>query len=219
MADGDASGCLESLFNPRDGHDFLPQVIELKVGDGDEKTQPFHIYDAAYWQRSISGALVNKRGWVLQERSLSACVLFDKRQVLWECLQKSATETSPERIRYEMLGRGRGIVKGMGNRIRRIAVNVWASLIKEYTTCDLTVPSDLEACPHLQNSETHSGYSPRWVHGWHVADPTRKSAALAGTKLPLFRLDVTACEAERPTDALAIPCLDERDGMHSICTI
>ncbi|EAQ93756.1 hypothetical protein CHGG_01991 [Chaetomium globosum CBS 148.51] len=141
---GDANGCLESLFNTRDADSFLPQVIELQVGRGDHKTQLFRVYDLDYWRRSISGALVNKRGWVLQERFLSARVLqFDKRQVLWECLENCATETCPEQIPRHLLGRDHRIFKNMVNPTIQVEVrHLWTCLVQEYTACDLTVPSD-----------------------------------------------------------------------------
>lgn len=141
---GDANGCLESLFNPRDTNSFLPQIIELKVGEGDEQTQTFRIYDLAYWQRSVSGALVNKRGWVLQERFLSPRILqFDKRQVLWECLEKSATETFPEQIPSHLLGRDHRIFKNLVDTTSQVKVrHVWTCVVQEYTACHLTVLSD-----------------------------------------------------------------------------
>jgi hypothetical protein len=141
---GDANGCLEWLFNHRDANNVLPHVMELKVGEHDEQTQLFRIYDLAYWQRSISGALVNKRGWVLQERFLSPRILqFDKRQVLWECLEKCATETCPKRIPSHLLGMGHGIFKSLVDPTSQVEVrHVWTCLVQEYTACDLTVPSD-----------------------------------------------------------------------------
>ncbi|KAH6843171.1 heterokaryon incompatibility protein-domain-containing protein [Chaetomium sp. MPI-CAGE-AT-0009] len=167
---GDANGCLESMFAFRDTDIFLPQTLELKIGphdDGDDSgdsggshgTQLFRVYDDDYWYRSISSALVNTRAWVLQERVLSPRVLqFDRRQVLWECLEKSATETCPSRIPGQLVGVGHRIFKNRFPTLPQqtttiggtpnngeLAVDVlhtWTCLVKEYTTCGLTVPSD-----------------------------------------------------------------------------
>ncbi|KAK4235151.1 hypothetical protein C8A03DRAFT_46660 [Achaetomium macrosporum] len=150
---GDANGCLESLFSPRDPVIFLPQVIELKIGDHDDETGLFRVYDLDYWHRSVSRALVNTRAWVLQQRFLSSRVLqFDRRQVLWECLEKSATETCPKRIPSMLVGNGYLLFKNLvpivqtksapDNRFSSEVGHTWTCLVKEYTACDLTVPSD-----------------------------------------------------------------------------
>ncbi|KAK4155323.1 heterokaryon incompatibility protein-domain-containing protein [Chaetomidium leptoderma] len=150
---GDANGCLESMFTPRDADIFLPQVIELKIGHHDDKTQLFRVYDLSYWHRNVSGALVNTRAWVLQERFLSPRVLqFDKRQVLWECLEKSATETCPKGIPSQVVGMGHTVFKNMvpvaqttnapDGRFANDVRQIWTCLVKAYTACDLTVPSD-----------------------------------------------------------------------------
>lgn len=150
---GDANGCLESLFRPRDTDTFLPQVVELKVGHHDDETQLFRVYDNSYWHRNVSRALVNKRAWVLQERFLSPRVLqFDKLQVLWECIEKSATETCPSRIPGQLVGMGHIIFKNLvpvvqttrapDSRFLAEVRHLWTCLVKEYTTCGLTIPSD-----------------------------------------------------------------------------
>ncbi|KAH6651258.1 hypothetical protein F5144DRAFT_589517 [Chaetomium tenue] len=296
---GDANGCLESLFNARDANSFLPQVIELQVGHGDQKTQLFRIYDLDYWQRSISGALVNKRGWVLQERFLSARVLqFDKRQVLWECLEQCATETCPEQIPSHIVSRSHTIFKNMGNlTIPVYAHRLWICLVEEYMACDLTVPSDklvaLSGIAKHMAPLCQGGYTSRpteyrapswswasidglvdvgWPHtmyniikvqevhleystadafgavarGWirlrgalrqKLMDPgsviwglmmlllrvvDRKNATferIGVARVPDLITTESLLKAERPTDAPAIPCLDERDGMHSVCII
>lgn len=148
---GNANGCLESLFGPRDTGVFLPQVIELKIGHHGDETQLFRVYDRSYWHRSVSRALVNTRAWVLQERFLSPRVLqFDTHQVLWECLEKSATETCPRRIPDQLVGRDHLIFKSLLPVIQTapnpdnkfLAADIWTCLVKEYTACNLTVPGD-----------------------------------------------------------------------------
>ncbi|KAG7290458.1 hypothetical protein NEMBOFW57_000460 [Staphylotrichum longicolle] len=150
---GDANGCLESLFRPRDTDTFFPQVIEVQIGHRDGETQLLRVYDSAYWHRSVSRALVNTRAWVLQERFLSPRVLqFDTHQVLWECLQKSATETCPKNIPDQLVGRDHLIFKNLlpvvqttrdpDSRFLAKVRHIWTCLVNEYTACNLTVPSD-----------------------------------------------------------------------------
>jgi hypothetical protein len=151
---GDANGCLESLFNPRDRHAFLPQIIELKTGQqDDDETWLFRVYDKSYWRRSVSRALVNRRAWVLQERFLSPRVLqFDRNQVLWECLERSATETCPDQIPGNLVGVGNLLFKSLvpavqttstsDERFPAMVRHFWACLVSEYTACGLTVASD-----------------------------------------------------------------------------
>lgn len=150
---GDANGCLESLFSPRNADTFLPQVIELKTGPHDDETRLFRVYDMSYWHRSVSRALVNTRAWVLQERFLSPRVLqFDSHQVLWECLEKSATDTCPKQIPGQLVGMGNRVFKNLVPVIQTTRVpdselscevrHIWTCLVGAYTACDLTVPSD-----------------------------------------------------------------------------
>ncbi|KAF2273032.1 HET-domain-containing protein [Westerdykella ornata] len=48
------------------------------------------------WHDQVSKAPLNRRGWVLQERLLSPCVLnFGAEQVLWECFESSSCEAFP----------------------------------------------------------------------------------------------------------------------------
>ncbi|KAL2144178.1 hypothetical protein VTI28DRAFT_9469 [Corynascus sepedonium] len=152
---GDAKGCHESLFASRDPNIFLPQLVELNVEHGDEKTQLFRVYDNSYWHRSVSRALVNTRAWVLQERFLSPRVLqFDKCQVLWECLEKSATETCPREIPRSLVGMGNLVFKNLvpivqptptgapNSKFLSKVRHIWTCLVEAYSACDLTVPSD-----------------------------------------------------------------------------
>ncbi|KAH6853261.1 hypothetical protein B0I37DRAFT_2902 [Chaetomium sp. MPI-CAGE-AT-0009] len=149
---GDSNGCHESLFSPRDTDGFLPQVVELKVGDDNDERQLFRVYDCFYWYRNVANVLVNKRAWVLQERFLSPRVLqFGKRQVLWECLEMSATDTCPKGIPRELMKKGAALSKNLlplGQATSPDNVpwyeirEMWNYLVMEYTTYDLTVPSD-----------------------------------------------------------------------------
>ncbi|KAK3306275.1 uncharacterized protein B0T15DRAFT_395021, partial [Chaetomium strumarium] len=148
---GDANGCLESLFSPRDPNDFLPQLIELQLGDREDETGLFRVHDLDYWRRSISRAPVNTRAWVLQERFLSPRVLqFDRRQVLWECLEVSATDTCPKHIPMNLMGRDYLLFKSLvpiaksesPPESERDVRRTWIALVREYTACGLTVPGD-----------------------------------------------------------------------------
>jgi hypothetical protein len=57
------------------------------------------IRDVSFWNREVDDAVVNRRGWVLQERLLAPRVLhFCKDQVAWECRHVDAAESLPHGI-------------------------------------------------------------------------------------------------------------------------
>ncbi|KAF7925011.1 uncharacterized protein EAE98_007099 [Botrytis deweyae] len=56
----------------------------------------YDIQEEFTWTRDISNAPVNQRSWVVQERLLSPRVLhFSDRQLIWECAELQASESSP----------------------------------------------------------------------------------------------------------------------------
>ncbi|KAK4242312.1 hypothetical protein C8A03DRAFT_40429 [Achaetomium macrosporum] len=113
---GDANGCLESMFSPRDQITFLPQLIELKIGDREDETGLFRVYDLNYWRRSVPRAL--------------------------ECLEQAARETWPEHIPSLLMGWCQLLFKSLVPSFSADVRHTWTFLVKEYTACLLTVPSD-----------------------------------------------------------------------------
>lgn len=61
--------------------------------------QTLAIFDQDMWNTELSEAPLNRRSWVLQERIMAPRVLhFGERQLFWECMEREACETYPERL-------------------------------------------------------------------------------------------------------------------------
>jgi hypothetical protein len=88
------------------------------------------------------------RGWVLQERLLSRRILyFDKNEVLWECKEAGWCECSyPQSFQPFMLPDNRPRLKTNIAQMLNEKGNpeyVWAQLVRAYSGCTLTKPSDI----------------------------------------------------------------------------
>ncbi|CCC09928.1 unnamed protein product [Sordaria macrospora k-hell] len=163
----DAISWSESLVNPRNTGLIASPVIELKRSREDGTPVPapqqYLVFDPTFWKREVTEALVNTRGWVLQERVLSPRILhFGKRQLMWECCEHSAAETFPDGLHPRIIEAGRTMYKDndlffdtkfsyaeqKGDELN--LYHLWARLVESYTACELTFQSDkLVACSGL----------------------------------------------------------------------
>ncbi|KAK6836297.1 heterokaryon incompatibility protein [Apiospora arundinis] len=137
-----------SLFHTRNQHAISPEIANLSFNG---IPTPFLVSDILFWDKDVSQSLINKRGWVLQERLLSPRVIhFGAHQLLWECCTKDAAEIYPNGLPLEIFGpRGRiktlapNYLVGVQNNGGNLAVyEAWARIVQAYTACDLTFPSD-----------------------------------------------------------------------------
>ncbi|EXK76562.1 hypothetical protein FOQG_18701 [Fusarium oxysporum f. sp. raphani 54005] len=161
----DTPNCSQSIFNSRDPRLLNPQVVELTLcGEDSAKiTERFVLSDYRFWKSEVSNALVNKRGWVLQERFLAPRILhFNKRQLIWECCEKDAAEVYPDGLPLSLSTSSDARFKQMDSsdytgrvdryRYREADGNsaphlLWLRIVELYTASALTVPSDkLIAC-------------------------------------------------------------------------
>ncbi|KAM0083876.1 hypothetical protein ACKRZS_003916 [Fusarium odoratissimum] len=161
----DTPNCSQSIFNSRDPRLLNPQVVELTLcGEGSSKiTERFVLSDYSFWKSEVSNALVNKRGWVLQERFLAPRILhFSKRQLIWECCEKDAAEVYPDGLplalstsldaRFKQMDSSDYTGRVDRYRYREADGNsaphlLWLRIVELYTASALTVPSDkLIAC-------------------------------------------------------------------------
>ncbi|SCO92278.1 uncharacterized protein FRV6_16406 [Fusarium oxysporum] len=161
----DTPNCSQSIFNSRDPRLLNPQVVELTLcGEGSAKiTERFVLSDYRFWKSEVSNALVNKRGWVLQERFLAPRILhFNKRQLIWECCEKDAAEVYPDGLPLALSTSSDARFKQMDSsdytgrvdryRYREADGNsaphlLWLRIVELYTASALTVPNDkLIAC-------------------------------------------------------------------------
>ncbi|KAH6618613.1 heterokaryon incompatibility protein [Boeremia exigua] len=92
------------------------------------------------WHTQVSQALINTRGWVLQERLLSPRVLyFGDSQVLWECNEKAAAEIYPEKLPFTD-DIDTASPKSLPTSDSEVAA--WDSIVFAYSRCQLSFPHD-----------------------------------------------------------------------------
>jgi hypothetical protein len=88
---------------------------------------------------SLKDAPLATRGWVTQERFLSRRTLhFTRNEIFWECHEKVASETFPERV--PLWGAANG--KELSLPKTPMTHAVWFNLAQEYSHCKLTFASD-----------------------------------------------------------------------------
>lgn len=125
------------------------------------------IQDAAFWDRMVDNAPVNRRAWVLQERLLAPRVLhFCRDQIAWECRHMDAAECLPHGISNMALQQG---------DVRRRTRLKW-SLPQEYG------PKPLVSEPFESSHEAHENWK-RVVERYSTTALTKKRdklIALAG---------------------------------------
>lgn len=141
----------ESLYHAgdRDFSMIQPGFVELTLFS--TKPEPYYVVDASYWDRQIFDGPLHNRGWVFQERYLSPRVLyFAKNQLLWECLTDHQCEVFRCGIPYHQSDKSRDALYAyfLGENISDTekmslkGFRLWTSLIKKYSRCELTNPSD-----------------------------------------------------------------------------
>jgi hypothetical protein len=150
----------EGLFRWRDTDHVKPCIIDANwTGKGDEK---YIVMDQFLWAEDVQKAPLNLRGWVLQERVLAPRVLhFGQRQLLWECRERDACETYPDRLpslisyltgfKHDILLFAGG-TDGSRDSTRReplddpdtltAAYRFWSRTVQAYMRCGLTKEED-----------------------------------------------------------------------------
>lgn len=138
----------DGLFHERNLDFICPGKVRSSLFSNEP--QLFYIYDKTYWDRQIFDGPLHNRGWVFQERFLSPRVLyFGRHQLLWECRTQHRCEVFPEGIPSHRSDKANGPIGHPSNMIPSQAegmtlgtFNLWNDLIKQYSRCDLTEPSD-----------------------------------------------------------------------------
>jgi len=96
-----------SLFTSRDPFSHFSPHIHIRWPSLPLEAQPnpvslegFYILrDSAHWSTHVDNSALNTRGWVAQERELSASILvFSREQIFWKCAETLACETFPQGI-------------------------------------------------------------------------------------------------------------------------
>jgi hypothetical protein len=162
--------------------------------------------DSLIWlQRSP----LRSRGWVVQESFLSRRILhFTDREVFWECDEKVASETFPERF---PLRREAAFVRGVKlvTQKRPMTQAIWANIVGEYSSCKLTLVRDrlvaISGLARLFEAELDDEY----IYGlwrrnlesqllWTAADPCQRITPCLAPSWSWASLD-SHCRLDRPS--------------------
>jgi hypothetical protein len=151
-------GCF-FLRNPRT---VAPTVINLRR-QYDGNSLPYRFDEE---KNTVIGSFVNepllKRAWVLQERLLSARVLyFGREQVFWECCETNCCETQPNATVVDEWPSKTQSHDGLPDSRRDVfkltidgparqlfddplaeLFSMWGTMVRKYTSCDLTKSKD-----------------------------------------------------------------------------
>ena len=140
------------LFSDRDPSHIKPWELWRKPNPGAQFVVRYILVPSDVW-KEVEDALLNHRGWVLQERILSPrTVYFCSTQVYWECRQLRCSETFSEGItadfRDKTLERlAKKVIPGRdlrdyGGQVDDLVRNCWSDILARYTASSLTFNSD-----------------------------------------------------------------------------
>ena len=139
-----SSNSSQGLFRERNPLATQPCVAMVRKGHSIIPAGSYHCYNAAEWMSQIRKAPLTKRAWVHQEWLLSPRIIhFAQDQIFWECRESYASESFPRGIpaRCET-----GIYRfslGSTEEIHKERfLEIWSSIVREYTTRELTHNSD-----------------------------------------------------------------------------
>ncbi|CAI6332914.1 unnamed protein product [Periconia digitata] len=136
------------LFHWRNPEAHHPRAENFIV-DGEERS--YFVSDQRFWEKEVSRALINTRGWVLQERYLSTRVLyFGERQILWECREMDAAEIYPNGLPRTIFSEFTRLKDTLpthqimkNDSDESIAAYVaWSNISRAYTASNLTFRGD-----------------------------------------------------------------------------
>ena len=139
----------DGMFRLRDPECIRPRTITSSLFA--ETPRPHYIFEKGYWNREIFDGPLHNRGWVFQERFLASRVLyFGKRQVLWECFSEHKCEGFPQGIPAHWSDKSvepllNTLSETEPNKTKNTSIfvfNLWNDLIKQFSQCELTNPSD-----------------------------------------------------------------------------
>jgi hypothetical protein len=153
-ASTDSSG---GLFFDREPRTVQPGVALSGWDDCPPST--YIVSKSKLWEEGVSKAVLNTRGWVLQERCLSPRIIhFGADQIYWECLELLACEIFPSglpptlRARRLHLPTGEEDFKNRGKELRPVwqqpplpafdCYRVWKQLVETYSRARLSHPTD-----------------------------------------------------------------------------
>jgi hypothetical protein len=125
-ADG-SQGCILERPPPQ----FWTYPVHLVFGDKERK---FQFADPDAYDRCVQSQPLAKRAWVVQERLLAQRTLhFSKTEVFWECKNKLACESFPDKIPRSL---------SRVSKFNKTEKLNWENILQYYTAANLTYGSD-----------------------------------------------------------------------------
>lgn len=171
----------EGLFFKRDIRDIYHAtvLVDWSWYSGEACSGELIICDVDFWYQELECSPLLSRGWVFQERLLSARVLhFARQQVFWECDALTACESYPGGVL------GTDISDVRDPNIRRVKYHIphdssfgkydaWNKAINNYTGCSLTRITDkLVALSGIAEHQSLSLESDNYLAGvWRQSLP------------------------------------------------
>ncbi|KAI1842951.1 hypothetical protein JX266_010804 [Neoarthrinium moseri] len=138
------------LFRKRDPESMMSDPFRVHNGilAGDFRAVEA-VLDRDPWDSTIENAPLNLRAWVMQERLLSSRVAhFTARQIVWDCLENTASESNPSGQLAQPFVESIWIGRKQGSTILRpprdidTGIGQWATVVNAYSRCGLTYYTD-----------------------------------------------------------------------------
>lgn len=108
----------QGMYRKREARELWENETMLST-EGIPGPEPSHrvqkctVIDLKFWEKTVDGAPVNTRAWVLQERLLAPRVVhFCENQIAWECHQKDAAESWPHGLPEFQIRAGEVVLGG-----------------------------------------------------------------------------------------------------------
>jgi len=164
---------ISALESPDSHHGFLnsrSSVDAVEIAN----TGVWMRHKCLHWREIFRKAVLNQRGWFLQERLLSTCILhFTEQEILWECQSSTARESSF--MEYCQPTDYKSLVSSEGDDFKRClfsdnsdkfgrdeAYDVWMRLVRQFSQRSLTYSSDrlpaISSLAALMATKTESPY-------------------------------------------------------------
>ncbi|KAI1354716.1 HET-domain-containing protein [Xylaria sp. FL0043] len=146
------------LFFERNPRFYNKARIQIRDDSG-QGTVDWVSVDKYLWPMEVNNSPLNNRGWVFQERMLVPRVVhFCSQEIFWECREDFLCESFPDVLPpSELFHLGKMIPirqspseiwpgsEWEGNEnfpVNDLAYEVWDDIVKAYTACQFTYPSD-----------------------------------------------------------------------------
>jgi Heterokaryon incompatibility protein (HET) len=172
--------CNGGLFWNQNPDTVRPIVITPSLQPHFE--EPLVLFDEDLWNKRIKNAPLNKRGWVLQERTMaSRTIHFTYDQILWECHQTRKSQYFPTALPGEERGkwpRVHGLQAPQTSDEKRDLTLLWNSLVRTYTNCHITRPEDKLVAIGATAAHIHSQTGDEYCAGLWRQDMPRNLAWL-----------------------------------------